>query len=125
MKDRGVDTQDQPLRKILEELVDHVKNVRFAYTLEDDVDEAIQAIEAYYGGKLEKVERELDLERKLNIKGIDDYRRFKGSDDEFERTAAWINQLSPHNLQRGAEHLKWRFTIKEQYKSQLGDKGNG
>jgi hypothetical protein len=57
-------------------------------------------------------ERALSIERGFHIKGIEDYRKFKGSDDEFERTAAWINQLSPWNLDRGVEHLKWRFEIK-------------
>jgi hypothetical protein len=40
------------------------------------------------------------------VRGIDEYRKFKGSDDEVERMAAWINQLSKWNLSRGVQALR-------------------
>lgn len=58
----------------------------------------------------------------LHIKGIEDYQKFKDSEDEYERTVAWINQLSHWNLERGIEHLKWRFKIREQLKDSKASK---
>jgi transketolase len=43
------------------------------------------------------------------LKGIDDYQKYKSSEPNSpERITAWINQLSPWNLERGVETLRER-----------------
>lgn len=104
-------TQD-PIDDFLKTLKIHNKDLDVCFNDAVAVAHLKKLIVEWRDKSLVEMQKQLDLERVLNIKGIEDYQKFKNSGDEFERTAAWINQLSPHNLERGVEHLRWRFELK-------------